>query len=33
MSIYALYTSRKHLPPAVRAFLDFLVDRFARVPW
>lgn len=33
MSVYALYTSRKHLPPAVRAFLDFLVDRFARVPW
>jgi len=33
MAIYALYTSRKHLPPAVRAFLDFLVDRFAKVPW
>lgn len=33
MSVYALYTSRRHLPPAVRAFLDFLVDRFARVPW
>ena len=33
MSIHALYTSRKHLPPAVRALLDFLVDRFARVPW
>ena len=33
MSIYALYTSRRHLPPAVRAFLDFLVDRFATLPW
>ena len=33
MSIYALYTSRRHLPPAVRAFLDFLVVRFATVPW
>ncbi len=33
MSIYALYPSRKHLSPAVRALLDFLVERFARVPW
>ncbi len=33
MSIYALYPSRKHLSPAVRAFLDFLVERFAAVPW
>lgn len=33
MSIYALYPSRKHLSPAVRAFLDFLVERFAQVPW
>lgn len=33
MAIYALYPSRKHLSPAVRAFLDFLVERFARVPW
>lgn len=31
MAIYALYSSRKHLSPAVRAFLDFLVERFARV--
>ena len=31
MAIYALYPSRKHLSPAVRAFLDFLVDRFAEV--
>lgn len=33
MSIYALYPSRKHLSPAVRAFLDFLVDRLVRLPW
>ena len=33
MEIYALYSSRKHLPPAVRALLDFLVERFATIPW
>ena len=33
MAIYALYPSRKHLSPAVRTFLDFLVARFATVPW
>ena len=33
MAIYALYPSRKHLSPAVRALLDFLVERFAQVPW
>ena len=33
MAIYALYPSRKHLSPAVRTFLDFLVNRFATVPW
>ncbi|MDO8386587.1 MAG: LysR family transcriptional regulator [Polaromonas sp.] len=33
MAIYALYPSRKHLSPAVRALLDFLVERFARLPW
>ena len=33
MAIYALYPSRKHLPPAVRALLDFLAERFARMPW
>ena len=33
MAIYALYTSRRHLSPAVRALLDFLVDRFADMPW
>jgi DNA-binding transcriptional LysR family regulator len=33
MAIYALYPSRKHLSPAVRALLDFLVARFANLPW
>ena len=33
MAIYALYTSRRHLSPAVRTLLDFLVDRFARMAW
>ena len=33
MTIYALYPSRRHLSPAVRALLDFLVGRFAGVPW
>lgn len=33
MAIYALYPSRKHLSPAVRSLLDFLVARFADVPW
>ena len=33
MAIYALYPSRKHLSPAVRAFMDFLVARFAKLPW
>ncbi|MEB0140185.1 MULTISPECIES: LysR family transcriptional regulator [unclassified Undibacterium] len=33
MGIYALYPSRKHLSPAVRALLDFLVQRFATAAW
>ncbi len=33
MTIYALYPSRKHLSPAVKAFLDFLAQRFATLPW
>jgi len=33
MTIYALYPSRKNLSPAVRALLDFLVERFAQIPW
>lgn len=33
MTIYALYPSRRHLSPAVRALLDFLVQRFSSLPW
>lgn len=33
MAINALYTSRRHQSPAVRALLDFLVDRFKGAPW
>ncbi|WP_174874622.1 LysR family transcriptional regulator [Vogesella oryzae] len=33
MTIYALYPSRRHLSPAVRALLDFLVEWFAVVRW
>jgi DNA-binding transcriptional LysR family regulator len=33
MAIHALYPSRKHLSPAVRALLDFLVERFATPDW
>ncbi|MEP7297505.1 MAG: LysR family transcriptional regulator [Burkholderiales bacterium] len=33
MAIYALYTSRRYLSPAVRALLDFLVNRFATAAW
>jgi DNA-binding transcriptional LysR family regulator len=33
MAIHALYPSRKHLSPAVRALMDFLVQRFATPRW
>jgi DNA-binding transcriptional LysR family regulator len=33
MTIYALFPSRRHLSPAVRALLDFLVAEFASQPW
>jgi DNA-binding transcriptional LysR family regulator len=33
MTIYALYPSRRHLSPAVRALLDFLHARFQAQPW
>lgn len=32
-TISALYPSRRHLSPAVRALLDFLVQRFANALW
>ncbi|WP_372737401.1 LysR family transcriptional regulator [Neptunomonas sp.] len=33
LTLYALYASRRHLSPAVRALLDFLVKRFTSPPW
>ncbi|KAB2927715.1 MAG: LysR family transcriptional regulator [Dechloromonas sp.] len=33
LTIYALYASRRHLAPAVRALIDHLVERFAVPPW
>lgn len=33
LTVYAIYPSRRHLPPAVRALLDFLAARFAGEPW
>ncbi|MES2041138.1 MAG: LysR family transcriptional regulator [Pseudomonadota bacterium] len=33
MTIYALFPSRRHLSPEVRALLDFLVEEFAQQPW
>lgn len=33
LAILALYPSRRHLSPAVRALLDFLVARFAQARW
>lgn len=33
MAIYVLYPSRKHLSPAVRSLLDFLVAQLAVTPW
>ncbi|GFM79310.1 LysR family transcriptional regulator [Pseudomonas cichorii] len=32
LSIYAVYTSRKHMSSALRALLDFLAERFAPEP-
>jgi DNA-binding transcriptional LysR family regulator len=33
MNIYALYSSRKFLPPTVRALVDFLSEYFKQHPW
>ncbi|MDO8335532.1 MAG: LysR family transcriptional regulator [Candidatus Saccharibacteria bacterium] len=33
LAINALYPSRRHLPAALRAFLDFLVKRFENTSW
>lgn len=32
MTIYAVYTSRKHMPSTLRSMLDFLAERFSQVP-
>jgi DNA-binding transcriptional LysR family regulator len=32
LNIYAVYASRKHMPAALRAMLDFLVQRFPEHP-
>lgn len=32
IALYALYAPTRHLSPRVRAFIDFLADRFAGVP-
>ncbi|MBG6242396.1 MAG: LysR family transcriptional regulator [Candidatus Symbiopectobacterium sp. Dall1.0] len=32
MGIYGIYASRQHMPPALRALLDFLVHWFAHAP-
>lgn len=33
MGIYAVYPSRQHLPPKVRAMVDFLVEAFRTTAW
>lgn len=33
LTIYAIYPSRRQLPPSVRALLDFLAGHFAVLPW
>jgi DNA-binding transcriptional LysR family regulator len=33
LPIYVVYPSRRHLSAKVRAFADFLVERFAAAPW
>ena len=33
LGIYAVYPSRKQLPPKVRALVNFLVERFAQPSW
>ncbi|WP_137894646.1 LysR family transcriptional regulator [Ramlibacter sp. 2FC] len=33
LGVYAVYPTRKHLTPKVRALIDFLVEAFRRAPW
>jgi DNA-binding transcriptional LysR family regulator len=32
LGIHAVYPQRNHVPPKVRAFIDFLAKRFGRKP-
>jgi DNA-binding transcriptional LysR family regulator len=33
LGVYAIYPSRKHLPPKTRLLVDFLAAAFAKPPW
>ena len=33
LGIYAVYPSRKHLSPKVRALVNFLAERFEHISW
>jgi DNA-binding transcriptional LysR family regulator len=33
LGVYAVYPSRRHLPPKVRALVDFLVNAFRMRAW
>ena len=33
LGVYAVYPSRKHLAPRVRALIDFLIEAFRTRPW
>ena len=33
VSVYAVYPERKYLSPKVRAFIDFLAERFSPEPY
>ncbi|CAP42207.1 LysR family transcriptional regulator [Bordetella petrii] len=33
LGIYAMYPTRRHVPPRVRALVDFLAGHFAHAPW
>lgn len=33
LGIYAVYPSRKHVSPKVRALIEFLMERFAGARW
>ncbi len=33
LSIYLVYPQRQHLAPKIRAFIDFMAERFAGTPY